>query len=235
MLVHVTARSDSMRVIVVDDAWLVRDGIARLLADDGMDVIGQLADATDLLAQAGETDPDVVIVDVRMPPTFTTEGLQAALELKRELPKVGVLVLSQHVETRHALDLLAGGHTGVGYLLKQRIAKADELLSAVQRVASGGTAIDPEVVRIALTTPRRVDPLERLTTREREVLALLAEGLSNERIAALTGVNGRTVETHTSRIFSKLGLDRSQETHRRVLAVLTHLRSGTDGTGRSPE
>jgi DNA-binding NarL/FixJ family response regulator len=217
--------------MVVDDAWLVRDGIARLLADEGIEVVAQLADATKVSAMAQTTCADAVVVDVRMPPTYTTEGLQAALDLKQALPDVGVLVLSQHVETRHALELLSGGHAGVGYLLKQRITRPDELVGAVRRVASGGTAIDPEVVRTIFDAPHRVDPLVGLTPREREVLALVSEGLSNERIAELLAVNSRTVETHTSRIFTKLGLEVDQATHRRVLAVLVHLRSGM---ARSP-
>jgi DNA-binding NarL/FixJ family response regulator len=165
--------------MLVDDAWLVRDGIARLFADDGVEVVAQLADATDMLATAHAARPDAVIEDVRMPPTYTTEGLHAALELKQALPQVGVLVLSQHVETRHALELLSGGHAGVGYLLKQRITRPDELVGAVRRVASGGTVIDPEVVRIVFDTPRRVDTLASLTPREREVLGLVSAASSS--------------------------------------------------------
>jgi DNA-binding NarL/FixJ family response regulator len=213
--------------MLIDDAWLVRDGIARLLTDQGFDVVAQLADAVDTLATVRTARPDVVIADVRMPPTFTTEGLQAALELKQTFPQVGALVLSQHVETRHALDLLSGGHAGVGYLLKHRITRPAELVSAVRLVASGGTSIDPEVVRVVFDTPRRGDPLADLTPREREVLALVSEGYSNERIAEQLAVNARTVETHTSRIFAKLGLEADDATHRRVLAVLAHLRSTT--------
>jgi len=217
-------RMISVRVMLVDDAWLVRDGIARLLADEGVDIVAQLADATEISAQVRATRPDAVILDVRMPPSFTTEGLQAALELRQAFPSVGVLVLSQHIEARHALDLLSGGNGGVGYLLKERISRPDELVGAVRRVAAGGTAIDPEVVRVVFSTPRRVDPLAQLTARERDVLALVSEGLSNERIAELLDVNARTVETHTGRIFTKLGLEVDQATHRRVLAVLAHLR-----------
>jgi DNA-binding NarL/FixJ family response regulator len=212
--------------MLVDDAWLVRDGIARLLAEDGIEVVAQLVDATTMATAAQAARPDAVVLDVRMPPTYTTEGLQAALELKHTLPEVGVLVLSQHVETRHALELLAGGHAGVGYLLKQRITRPDELVGAVRLVAAGGTAIDPEVVRTVFDAPRRLDPLAGLTPRERDVLALVSEGLSNERIAERLAVNPRTIETHTSRIFTKLGLEMDQATHRRVLAVLVHLRSG---------
>jgi DNA-binding NarL/FixJ family response regulator len=214
-----------MRVILVDDAPLVREGIARLLVDEGVDVVAQLADATGLVGAVDAHEPDVVITDVRMPPTSTTEGLQAAIELKLRHPRLGVLVLSQHVETRHAVELLAGGRTGVGDLLKERITRPEELVEAVSRVALGGTAIDPEVVRLVLETPRRADPVASLTPKEREVLALVAEGHSNDRIAGRLGVTARTVESHTSRIFTKLGLEADPTTHRRVLAVLAHLRA----------
>jgi DNA-binding NarL/FixJ family response regulator len=219
-----------MRVILVDDAPLVREGIARLLAEAGVDVVAQLSDATGLLAAVRAERPDVVITDVRMPPTSTTEGLQAAIELKREHPEVGVLVLSQHVETRHAVDLLTHGRAGVGYLLKERITRPEDLVDAVRRVARGGTAIDPEVVRVVFETPRRDDPMAQLTAKERDVLTLVAAGYSNERIAAQLGVSARTVETHTSRVFTKLGLDADPGTHRRVLAVLAHLRTGSSTT-----
>ena len=176
-----------------------------------------------LLDAVATIEPDVVITDVRMPPTSTTEGLQAALEIKDRHPGVGVLVLSQHVETRHAVDLLARGR-GVGYLLKERVARPDQLVDAVRRVAAGGTAIDPEVVRTIFQTPRHDDTLQHLTAKERDVLALVAEGHSNDHIAALLGVTARTIESHTGRIFSKLGLQVDASTHRRVLAVLAHLR-----------
>jgi DNA-binding NarL/FixJ family response regulator len=221
----IAAVGTSLRVVLVDDAGLVRAGIARLLSDEGVRVVTQLPDATGLLAAVQADRPDAVIIDVRMPPTHTTEGLRAALELKNELPDVGILVLSQHIETRHAVELLAGGHRGVGYLLKERIAKPAELVDAVQRVAEGGTAIDPEVVRIVFQTPRRSDPVAGLTARERDVLGFVAEGLSNDRIAERLAVTARTVETHTSRIFAKLGLEVDPATHRRVLAVLAHLRA----------
>jgi serine/threonine-protein kinase len=213
-----------VRVILVDDAPLVREGIARLLADSGVEVVAQRSDASDLLELVRTEVPDAVVLDVRMPPTHTTEGLEAAVRLKRAVPDVGVLVLSQYVETRHAVDLLRAGFRGVGYLLKERVARADELVDAVRRVAGGGTAIDPDVVRRVLDTPRTGDPLLGLTAKEREVLALVAEGHSNERIAEHLGVTDRTVETHTSRIFAKLGLPADPTTHRRVLAVLAHLR-----------
>jgi DNA-binding NarL/FixJ family response regulator len=215
----------SLRVILVDDAALVRQGIARLLSDEGVEVLSQLPDATDLVATVQSENPDAVIIDVRMPPTYTTEGLQAAVRLKDECSDLGVLVLSQHVETRHAVELLAGGRSGVGYLLKERISRPDELVDAVRRVAAGGTAVDPEVVRMVFDTPRRVDPFAELTAQERNVLALVAEGYSNDRIAERLTVTARTVETHTGRIFAKLGLEADPATHRRVLAVLAHLRS----------
>lgn len=213
-----------MRVILVDDAPLVREGIARLLADSGVEVVAQRPDATDLLDTVRDVGADVVVLDVRMPPTHTTEGLDAAVELKGAFPDLGVLVLSQHIESRHAVALLRGGHRGVGYLLKERIARADELVEAVRRVASGATTIDPDVVRAVLGTPRHADPLLALTSRERDVLALVAEGHSNEGIAEHLGLTARTVETHTGRIFAKLGLEADPATHRRVLAVLAHLR-----------
>ena len=216
-----------LRVLLVDDAFLVRAGIARLLTDEGVEIVAQLPDATGLPAAIQAGRPDAVIVDVRMPPTYTTEGLQAAVQLKREHPELGVLVLSQHVESRHAVELLAGGHKGVGYMLKERISRPAELVDAVRRVAGGGTAIDPEVVRVVFETPRRADPMARLTDRERAVLELVAQGHSNDGIAQELGVTPRTVETHTSRVFTKLGLNADPATHRRVLAVLAHLRART--------
>jgi DNA-binding NarL/FixJ family response regulator len=211
--------------MLVEDAGLVRAGIARLLAESGIEVVAQLPDATGLSAAVRADPPDVVILDVRMPPTHTTEGLTAAVALKRQRPEIGVLVLSQYVETRHAVDLLAGGHTGVGYLLKERVAAATDLVDAEHRIAGGGTVVDAEVVRTVLDTPRRADPVDRLTEKEREVLDLVAQGLSNASIAQHLGVTERTVETHTSRIFAKLGLEADPSTHRRVLAVLVHLRA----------
>lgn len=213
-----------VRVMLVDDAPLVRQGIARLLADEGVDVVAQLPDASGLLVAVEATRPDVVVLDVRMPPTHTVEGLEAGAELKRRFPEMGVLVLSQHVESRHAVELLSGGARGVGYMLKERITRPAELLDAVCRVAAGGTAIDPEVVRTVLDAPRRADPMAQLTAQERKVLELLAEGHSNDEIAQRLAVTARTVETHTSRIFAKLGLEADPATHRRVLAVLAHLR-----------
>lgn len=211
--------------MLVDDAPLVREGIARLLAEDGLAVVAQLGDAEGLEAAVGAHGAEVVVLDVRMPPTHTTEGLAAAASLKRERPDIGVLVLSQHLETRHALDLLACGR-GVGYLLKERVSEPGELAAAVRRVGEGGTAVDPEVVRRVMGTRRPDDPLAALSERERTVLSLVAEGLSNRAIAERLVVTDRTVETHIANLFSKLGLQAEAGTHRRVLAALAHLRAG---------
>lgn len=219
-----------MRVMLVDDAALVREGVARLLSAGGFDVVDQRADACGLIDAVRGSTPDVVVMDVRMPPTYTTEGLRAAVELKAAVPRVGVLILSQHVESRHAVDLLSGSAAGVGYLLKERIARPAELGEAVRRVAAGGTAIDPEVVAAVLGTRRAPDPLQALTARERDVLALVAEGRSNDAIAARLVVTARTVETHMANILIKLGLSTEPGTHRRVLAVLAYLRvAASDG------
>lgn len=220
-----------MRVMLVDDAVLVREGIARLLDAGGFDVVDQRADADGLVARVRAVQPDVVVMDVRMPPTFTTEGLRAAVELKAAAPHVGVLMLSQYVESRHAVDLLAGSAAGVGYLLKERIARPAELGEAVRRIAAGGTAVDPEVVAAVLGTRRSPDPLRALTARERDVLALVAEGRSNDAIAHRLVVTARTVETHMANILIKLGLATEQGTHRRVLAVLAYLRVQAAGDG----
>jgi DNA-binding NarL/FixJ family response regulator len=221
--------------MLVDDAALVREGIARLLTTGGFDVVGQRADAIGLVPAVRELEPDVVVMDVRMPPTYTAEGLRAAVELKAALPHVGVLMLSQHVESRHAVDLLSGSAAGVGYLLKERIARPAELDEAVRRVAAGGTAIDPDVVASVLGTRREPDPLEALTARERDVLALVAEGRSNDAIAARLVVTARTVETHMANILIKLGLSTEPGTHRRVLAVLAYLRVKASDEGPGPK
>jgi DNA-binding NarL/FixJ family response regulator len=214
-----------MRVIVVDDSVLLREGIASLIEGAGHQVVATLGDAVDLATEVKRLDPDVVILDIRMPPTHTIEGLEAAIALRREDPERAVMLLSQHIETTSALDLIADGAAGVGYLLKDRVADIDEFLAALSRVAAGDAAIDPEVVTRVVGRTRRNNPLDRLTDREREVLALMAEGRSNGRIAEQLVVNQRTVETHVGNIFTKLDLPPEAESHRRVQAVLTYLTS----------
>jgi DNA-binding NarL/FixJ family response regulator len=212
-----------VRVVVAEDSVLLREGIVRILEDAGIEVAGQAGDADDLLRKVRAHGPDVAITDIRMPPTHTDEGLRAAHEIRSELPHVGVLVLSQYVEQGYALELLADNAAGVGYLLKDRVADVDAFLDAVRRVAGGGSALDPEVVSQLLGRKRRDDPLDELTPREREVLGLMAEGRSNQAIAAALVVTERAVEKHVTSIFSKLDLVSTPEDHRRVLAVLAYL------------
>ncbi|HET9051408.1 MAG TPA: response regulator transcription factor [Candidatus Dormibacteraeota bacterium] len=214
-----------MRVIVAEDSVLLREGLVRLLTEAGIDVVAQVGDADQLRAQVERTDPNAVVVDVRMPPTQTTEGLRAALDIRAAHPGIGVLVLSQHVETEYAVELLAGGRGGVGYLLKERVADVAALIDAVGRVAAGGSVVDPEVVGRLLTRHRTHDPLAELSDRERDVLRLIAEGRSNAAIGALLFITASTVETHISSIFSKLGLNEDRDGNRRVLAVLAFLRA----------
>ena len=214
-----------MRVVLADDSLLLREGVARLLEDAGMEVVAQSGDAEDLLRKVGAHKPDVAIVDVRMPPTHTDEGLRAAAEIRERFPDTGVLVLSQYVEEAYALDLFADGADGLGYLLKDRVGDLDRFVESVQRVGEGGSALDPEVVGRLLGRRRREDPLEALSPREREVLALMAEGRSNQAIADQMSVTDRAVEKHVTSIFSKLSLPPTAEDHRRVLAVLTYLRA----------
>ena len=213
-----------MRVVVAEDSVLLREGIVRLLEEAQLEVVAQAGDADDLLRKVRAHKPDVAIVDVRMPPDNTDDGLRAARQIRDELPDVAVLVLSQYIEEEYAANLLAGGSEGVGYLLKDRVAEIDRFIDAVRRVAEGGTALDPEVVSQLMGRRRRNDPLEELTAREREVLGLMAEGRSNQAIAKELVVSERAVEKHVTSIFSKLGLVTSATDHRRVLAVLAYLR-----------
>ena len=214
-----------MRVVVADDSVLLREGVVRLLTENGFDVVGQAGDAEDLIRKVRAHKPDVAVVDIRMPPTNTDDGLRAALEIRAELPDTGVLVLSQYVEEGYALDLVGESAGGVGYLLKDRVADVDRFVDSVKRVADGGSALDPEVVSQLVGRARRDDPLEDLTPREREVLELMAEGRSNNAIAEHMIVTERAVEKHVTSIFGKLGLPPAAEDHRRVLAVLKFLKS----------
>jgi len=212
-------------VIVADDAVLVREGVARLLDEAGFDVVGQSATAEELLAQVRRHPPNAVIVDIRMPPTQTDEGLRAALEIRARHPDVGVLVLSQHADVGLAMRLLADSAEGVGYLLKERVSDLEEFAEAIRRVAHRGTALEPTIVSQLLGRRRDDDRLERITDRDREVLELMAEGRSNHGIAERLGISERAVQKHVTSIFEKLGLPGGCENHRRVLAVLAFLRS----------
>jgi DNA-binding NarL/FixJ family response regulator len=213
-----------VRVVVADDAVILREGLARLLVEAGFDVVGQAADAGELLEQIEATSPDVAIVDIRMPPTHTDEGLQAAAEIRAGHPSVGILVLSQYVRPSYALELLSHGTEGVGYLLKDRVSDLDELAGSVRRVGEGGSVLDPSVVAQLVERPRSGDdPLEELTEREREVLSLMAEGRSNKAIGQRLFITEHTVEKHVKNILGKLRLPESPDDHRRVLAVLTYL------------
>jgi DNA-binding NarL/FixJ family response regulator len=214
-----------MRVVVADDSVLLREGVVRLLEENGFDVVAQAGDAEDLVRKVKAHRPDVAVVDIRMPPTNTDDGLRAALEIRSELPDTGVLVLSQYVEEGYALDLVGDSAGGVGYLLKDRVADVDRFVDSVKRVADGGSALDPEVVSQLVGRARRDDPLDELTPREREVLELMAEGRSNNAIADHMTVTERAVEKHVTSIFGKLGLAPAPEDHRRVLAVLAFLRA----------
>ena len=216
---------DRVRVVIAEDSVLLRDGIARLLEQAGFDVVGQAGDGEDLLRKVGAHKPDVAVIDVRMPPTHTDEGLRAARRIRAEHPDTAVLVLSQYVEEAYALDLLSESTERTGYLLKDRIADVESFTDAVRRVARGGSALDPEVVALLLGRRRRTDPLAALTPREREVLGLMAEGRSNSAMADILVVSERAVEKHVTAILSKLDLPPAAEDHRRVLAVLAFLRS----------
>jgi DNA-binding NarL/FixJ family response regulator len=214
-----------VRVIVADDSVLLREGVVRVLREAGFEVVGQAGDGEDLLRKARMHRPDVAIIDIRMPPTYTDEGLQAALAIRAEMPDTGVLVLSQYIEQQYALELLGDDAAGVGYLLKNRVSDLDRFTDAVRRVAEGGSSLDPEVVSQMLGRRRVVDPLAGLTSREREVLGLMAEGRSNQAIAENLVISERAVEKHVTSIFTKLGLPPAVEDHRRVLAVLAFLRT----------
>jgi DNA-binding NarL/FixJ family response regulator len=214
-----------MRVVIAEDAAVLREGLAELLASRGFEVVAAVADAEALRAAVAAGPPDVAVVDIRMPPTHTDEGLRAAIDLRRQFPDLGVLVFSQYIETRYAAELLADRSDGVGYLLKDRVAHVGEFVAAVERVAAGGTALDPEVVTQLMAASRRTDRLDTLTPREREVLGLMAEGRSNSAIAEALVVTPRAVEKHVGNIFAKLDLPESGSDHRRVLAVLRYLRS----------
>jgi DNA-binding NarL/FixJ family response regulator len=215
---------DPVRVAVADDVLLMREGIIRVLESSGQEVVGQAGDVPGLLAVVAAARPDVAIVDIRMPPTHTTEGLQAAERIAADHPGVGVLILSQYLEPEYATSLLASYPEGVGYLLKERVFDPAVLADALRRIAEGECVIDPTIVAQLMQRKRRRDPLAELTEREREVLALVAEGLSNAAIADRLVVTERTVEAHTTQIFSKLDLQPSRDSHRRVLATLAYLR-----------
>jgi DNA-binding NarL/FixJ family response regulator len=212
-----------MRVVIGEDSLLLRAGIVRLLEDAGFEVTGQAGDFDDLLRKVRAHKPDVAIVDIKMPPTHTDEGLRAALMIRSELPQTAVLVLSQYVEKEYAAELLAENAAGVGYLLKDRVADIDRFIDSVRRVAEGGSALDPEVVSGMLARRRSAGPLDELTPREREVLAMMAEGRSNRSIASELVVTERAVEKHVTSIFAKLNLPATADDHRRVLAVLAFL------------
>jgi DNA-binding NarL/FixJ family response regulator len=214
-----------VRVVLADDSILLREGIARILEEAGFEVVGQAGTAEELLLKVRSYSPDVAVVDIRMPPSYTNEGLQAAGEIREKHPGVGVLVLSQYVEPGYAMDLLAESAEGVGYLLKDRISDVDEFASAVRRVAEGGSALDPAIVSQLVGRRRGTDPIDSLTPREREVLGLMAEGRSNAGIAECLVVTERAVEKHVTSIFGKLRLPAASADHRRVLAVLAYLRS----------
>ena len=213
-----------MQVVIADDAPLIREGVARLLAENGVDVVDQVGDADAALKSVRELRPDVALVDIRMPPTHTDEGLRAAREIRSRYPGTAVLVLSQHLEPDYALQLVEEKPEGVGYLMKERVGRVEQLLDALRRVAAGECVVDRAVVDELLARRRRLDPIEELTSREREILALMAEGRSNQGICRTLWLSPKTVETHIRGAFAKLGIEAAPEDNRRVLAVLTYLR-----------
>jgi DNA-binding NarL/FixJ family response regulator len=217
------ADADAIRVVIAEDSAILRDGLVQLLGDRGFAVTGAVSDAVTLELAVASDPPDVAVVDIRMPPTFTDEGLRAAIRLRRSHPSVGILVFSQYVETRYAAELLAGGASGIGYLLKDRVADVADFVEALVRVASGGTALDPNVVTQLMGASRRTDTLAALSGRERQVLALMAEGRTNSAIAGGLIISEGAVEKHVANIFSKLDLPATSGDHRRVLAVLRYL------------
>jgi DNA-binding NarL/FixJ family response regulator len=212
-----------MRIVIAEDSAILRDGLVSLLTQRGQEVVAAVPDATDLLAVVAAHRPDIAIVDIRMPPTHTDEGLRAGIALRGRFPELGLLVFSQYVETRYAAELLASGSNGVGYLLKDRVADVAEFMDALDRVGSGGTVLDPEVVTQLMGASRRTDSVDALTARERQVLRLMAEGRTNTAIAGQLVLSGGAVEKHVTNIFAKLGLAQSGDDHRRVLAVLRWL------------
>ena len=214
-----------MRVVIADDAPLIREGVARLLTENGVEVVDQMGDADALLRSVRDLRPDVALVDIRMPPTHTDEGLRAAREIRSRYPNTAVLVLSQHLEPDYALQLLQDKPECVGYLMKERVGRVEQLLDAVERVSAGECVVDRAVVDDLLARRRRVDPMEDLTSREREILALMAEGRSNQGISRTLWLSPKTVETHIRGAFAKLGIREAPEDNRRVLAVLAFLRA----------
>ena len=217
--------TESLRVLVAEDSVLLREGLVRLLEESGFEVVAQAGDADELLRKTRAHRPDVAIVDVRMPPDNTDDGLRAALRIRAEEPQTAVLVLSQYIEEQYAMELIGEGHEGVGYLLKERITDVETLIDSVRRVADRGSVIDPQVVSQIVRRHRDQDPLWELSAREREVLELMAEGRSNHAIATRLVISERAVEKHVTSIFSKLGLPPAEDDHRRVLAVLKYLRA----------
>ncbi len=214
---------EAIRVVIAEDSAVLRDGLVQLLTDRGFAVAGAVSDGASLELAVAADPPDVAVVDIRMPPTFTDEGLRAAIRLRLDHPAVGLLLFSQYIETRYAAQLLSGGAAGIGYLLKDRVADVSDFVEALVRVASGGTALDPEVVTQLMGASRRTHTLAELSAREREVLALMAEGRTNSAIATSLVVSEGAVEKHVANIFSKLGLPVTSSDHRRVLAVLRYL------------